>query len=132
MTFNSFTSPDLHSPALVWASLAIQSAARERVSLLEESWRRSTRSLIPAAEDKACSSSGIILARTTTCQKLSQFFIRNNPRKDNHLSDIKPIFFISHFYTRTIQYNTNILIANSHSSKVAFRILKMYHKLYII
>ena len=53
-------------PALVWDNLAMQSQANAIVSLDVESCSKSTKSLIPAADDKACSSSGIILASTTT------------------------------------------------------------------
>ena len=56
----------IYLPALVWARRAIQSEARERICSDCESCRRSTSSLMPVAEDIACSSSGMIRDNTTT------------------------------------------------------------------
>lgn len=53
-------------PALVWESLAMQSQDNAKISLSVESWTRSINNFIPAADDKACSVSGMILAKTTT------------------------------------------------------------------
>ena len=57
----------IYLPARVCASLAMQSAARASIGSDCESCSKSTRSFIPVADDKACSSSGIILDNTTTC-----------------------------------------------------------------
>ena len=61
--------PQIFLPALVCASLAMQSAAKPLGSSDFELSNRPTKVLIPSAEDKAGSLSGIILERTTILKR---------------------------------------------------------------
>ena len=74
-------------PARVWLSLAIQSQAMAWMFSLFESWSKSTNSLIPDADDIACSSSGIIRARTTSWKYLRYIIVP-------FLKDIPPVDYI--------------------------------------